>query len=46
MDNANRLADPENLYIPDFTGNLKKSQNNNFIRQVAAILIIGWKLKI
>ena len=41
-DNANRLADPENIYIglPGFKGILKK----NWL--VAAILFIGWKLKI
>ena len=40
MNNANRLADPENLYIPGFKGIMKK------IGQVAATLIIGGKLKI
>ena len=47
-DNANRLADPENLYIPGFEKNLKKkikSKKKN-ICQVAAILIIVGKLKI
>ena len=38
------LADPENLYMPD------NSEKNNWVknkcRQVAAILIIGGKLKI
>ena len=36
--NTNRLADPENLYIPDFESVLKKKKIN---RQLAAILIIG-----
>ena len=40
-DNANRLEDPvKPIYIPGSEGNLKKN------RQVAAILIIGGKLKI
>ena len=42
--NTNRLADPENLYIPGFEGILKKSLKK-ISRQVAAILIIGGKLK-
>ena len=48
-DNANRLADPENLYIPGFKEIIKKKKlcrkKTNY-RQVAAILIIGGKLKI
>ena len=47
--NANRLADPENIYIPGFKGimekNKIKSKKTKFSRQVAAILIIGGKLK-
>ena len=44
-DNANRLAEPENLYMPGFKGILKKLSRKKS-RQVAAILIIGGKLKI
>ena len=47
--NANRLADHENLYIPGFKGIMKKKKlgrKKKFSRQVAAILIIGGKLKI
>ena len=46
---ANRLADPENLYIPGFKGIIKKKNlvaKKKFCRQVAAILIIGGKMKI
>ena len=39
-DNANRLADPENLYIPGFEKNLRK-KTKKFNHQVASILIIG-----
>ena len=49
-DNANRLADPENLYIPGFKEIIEKNKINSkkkkINRQVAAILIIGGKLKI
>ena len=41
-DDANRLADPESLYILGF----KVIMKNKFSRQVAAISIIGGKLKI
>ena len=41
---TNRLAYPENLYIPCFKGILKKRRKKSS-RQVAAILIIGGKLK-
>ena len=46
--NANRLADPENLNIPGFKGIMKKKieLKKKISRQVAAILIIGGKLKI
>ena len=44
-DNTNRLADHENLYIPGFKGILKKKLKK-ISRQVAAILIIGGKLKL
>ena len=43
-DIANRLAHPENLYIPGFKGILKKKLGKK--KFVAAILIIGGKLKI
>ena len=48
-DNATRLADPENLYTGtrfqgDSEKKISRKRNNN--RQVAAILIIGGKLKI
>ena len=46
--NADRLADPENLYILGFKGNIyikKLSRKKKFSRQLAAILIIGGKLK-
>ena len=46
-DNANRLADTENLHIPGFEGIMKKIESKKkFSRQVAAILIIGGKLQI
>ena len=47
--NANRLADPENLYKPGFKSIIKKkkiSQKKKFSCQVAAIVIISGKLKI
>ena len=47
--NANRLTDPENLYIPGFKGIIEETKirsKKKFSRQVAAILIIGGKLKI
>ena len=49
MDNTNRLADPENLYIyiyiyNRFRGNSEKKLKK-ISRQVAVILIIGGKLK-
>ena len=43
--NTNRLADPENLYIPGFKGILKKKVQKQISRKVVAILIIGGKLK-
>ena len=48
-DNDNRLANPENLYTGtrfqgDSEKKISRKRNNN--RQVAAILIIGGKLKI
>ena len=48
MHNANSLTDPENIYIQGFKGIMKKKLGweKKFSRQVAAILIIGWKLKI
>ena len=48
-DNDNRLTDPENLYTGTrFQGDLEKkiSRKRNNNGQVAAILIIGGKLKI
>ena len=46
--NANRLADSENLYIPGIKGIMKKKikLKKKFSRQVAVILIIRGKLKI
>ena len=45
-DNTKRLADPENLYIyTRFQGNSEKKIEKKISRQVAAILIIGGKLK-
>ena len=46
--NTNSLADPENLYmyIPGFEEILEKKSRKKISRQVAAILIIGGKLKI
>ena len=45
-DNANRFADPENLSFPGFKGILtKKISRKKISRQVAAILIIGVKMK-
>ena len=41
-DNTNRLTDPENLYIYQVSGKLKKKVKKKL---VAAILIIGGKLK-
>ena len=47
-DNTNSLADPENLYmyIPGFEEILIKRSWKKINRQVAAILIIGGKLKL
>ena len=46
-DNANRLTDLENLYIPGFKEILKnKFSRKKISRQVATIFIIGGKLKI
>ena len=47
-DNANRLADPENLYNTRFQEDSKKKikSKKTFRRQVAAILIVSGRLKI
>ena len=48
-DNANRLADPENLYIPDFKGIMRKKncvKKKKISHQVGASLKLGGKLKI
>ena len=44
-DNTNRLTDPENLYIYQVSRVFKKRGRKKISRQVAAILIIGGKLK-
>ena len=44
-DNTNRLQDPENLYIYQVSKEFWKKVLKKISRQVAAILIIGGKLK-
>ena len=44
-DNTNRLTDRENLYIYQVSRNFFKKSIKKISRQVAAILIIGGKLK-